>query len=82
MPQNIGRDKSPGNATAVDENYALMVANCLLNDYGILTSYFDLEPEILRFEPPLVVTKPEIDHAIDSFDQVVSLGVGGLVLSV
>jgi len=64
----------------VDENYALMVASCLLNDYGILTSYFDLAPKILRFERLLVVTKPEIDRVIDSFDQVVSLGVGGLAL--
>jgi len=72
----------PISAAAVDENYALMVASCLLNDYGILTSYFDLAPKILRFEPPLVVTKPEIDRAIDAFDQVLGLSVGSLTLSV
>jgi len=72
----------PISAAAVDDNYALMVASCLLNDYGILTSYFDLAPKILRFEPPLVVTKPEIDRAIDAFDQVLGLSVGSLTLSV
>jgi putrescine aminotransferase len=66
----------------MEENLAAMVASCLLNDHGVLTSYFDLAPNVLRFEPPLIVTQEEIDYAIDAFDHVLGLGVSGLVLSV
>ena len=66
----------------MEENLAAMVASCLLNDHGVLTSYFDLAPSVLRFEPPLIVTKDEIDYAIDAFDQVLGLGLSGLALSV
>jgi acetylornithine/succinyldiaminopimelate/putrescine aminotransferase len=58
------------------------VASCLLNDHGVLTTYFDLAPRILRFEPPLIATKQEIDYAIDAFDHVLGLGMAGLALSV
>jgi len=72
----------PISGTTMDENFALMVASSLLNDHGLLTTYFDLAPKILRFEPPLIVSKEEIDYAIDAFDHVLGLGVGGLALSV
>ena len=69
----------PGETLA--ESFVLMVASSLLNDYGVLTSYFDLAPRTLRFEPPLTVSEEEIDYAIDSLDRVLTLGVGGLTLS-
>jgi putrescine aminotransferase len=72
----------PVSGGTMGENFALMVASCLLNDHGVLTTYFDLSPRILRFEPPLIVSKEEIDHAIDALDQVLGLGVIGLALSV
>jgi putrescine aminotransferase len=72
---------SPVSGAGMDENFALLVASCLLNDHGVLTTYFDLAPDVLRFEPPLIVSKAEIDYAIDAFDHVLGLGVGGLALS-
>lgn len=72
----------PISGATMDENYALMVASCLLNDHAVLTTYFDLAPKTLRFEPPLIATKQEIDYAIDAFDHVLGLGMGGLALSV
>jgi putrescine aminotransferase len=72
---------SPISGAGMDENFALMVASCLLNDHGVLTTYFDLAPNILRYEPPLIVSRAEIDCAIDAFDHVLGLGVGGLALS-
>ena len=72
----------PISGATMDESFALMIASCLLNDHGVLTTYFDLAPGILRFEPPLIVSKEEIDYAIDAFDHVLGLGVGGLALSV
>ena len=70
----------PGDHAA--ENRAAMIASCLLNDHGILTLYFDLAPNVIRFEPPLIVTQAEIDRAIDALDHVLGLGVAGLVASV
>jgi putrescine aminotransferase len=73
---------SPVSGAGMDENFALVVASCLLNEHGVLTTYFDLAPNILRFEPPLIVSKPEIDSAIDALDRVLGRGVSGLALSV
>jgi putrescine aminotransferase len=70
----------PGQHAA--ENLAAMIASCLLNDHGVLTLYFDLAPNVIRFEPPLIVTQAEIDRAIDALDQVLGLGLAGLVSSV
>ncbi len=67
--------------STMGENFALMVASGLLNEHGVLTTYFDLAPSILRFEPPLIVSKEEIDYAIEAFDEVLSRGVSGLALS-
>ena len=72
----------PVSRAAMGETFALMVASCLLNDHGVLTTYFDLAPRVLRFEPPLTVSKEEIDYAIDAFDHVLGLGLSGLALSV
>lgn len=69
-------------AVGIGENYVAMVASCLLNEHDILTTYFDLAPGTLRFEPPLIVSKEQIDYAIDALDHVLSLGVGSLALSV
>lgn len=73
---------APVPGAVMEENFALVVASCLLNDHGVLTTFFDLAPAVLRFEPPLIVTKEEIDYAIDALDQVLGLGVSGLALSV
>jgi putrescine aminotransferase len=67
-----------GHAT---EDYTGLVIGRLLNKHGILTSYCDLDPSVLRFEPPLVVTKEQIDAAVDAIDEVLGHGVAGLALS-
>jgi len=64
------------------ENYVPLVASCLLNDYGVLTTHYDLAPDVLRFEPPLTVTQEQLDQAIDALDEVLGLGMGRLVMSV
>lgn len=47
----------------------------------MLTSYYDLDPSVVRFEPPLTVNKEHIDLAIGALDEtldknLLSLGLG------
>ena len=65
----------------MEENYSAMVITRLLNKHGVLTSYFDLDTKVLRFEPPLIVTKEQVDHAVDAFAESLSKGTAGLTLS-
>lgn len=71
----IDAPKVPG-----DENVAAMVLNRLLNKHGILTSLYDLAPSIIRFEPPLIVTRAEIDEAVQALDESLSKGTLGLTM--
>jgi len=74
--------RPPRSALGMKENYVPLVASCLLNDYGVLTTHYDLAPDVLRFEPPLTVTQEQLDQAIDALDEVLGLGMGRLVMSV
>jgi putrescine aminotransferase len=68
-------------AEAKAENLALMVIGALLHEHGILTSYFDFDPKVIRFEPPLVATREQVDEAVDAFDRVLSKGAKALALA-
>lgn len=70
--------KVPG--ANMDENFGAMVMSRLANKHGILTAYYDLAPTVLRFEPPLIVTKEQIDQAVDAFAAVLGKGTTGLTL--
>lgn len=72
----------PASGQVMRENFTAIVASCLLNEHGLLTTFFDLAHTTLRFEPPLIVTHDEIDRAIDALDRVLGLGPAGLALSV
>jgi putrescine aminotransferase len=56
----------------------LMAGSHLLNNGGILTSYYDLAPTVIRFEPPLTVTTDQIDEAVNALDATLSKGIVGL----
>lgn len=63
------------------ENLAPMAISRLLNKHGILTSYYDLAPAVLRFEPPLTVTEDQIDKAVDALDATLSMGTLGISIA-
>ena len=65
----------------MEENLSAMVITSLLNEHGILTSYCDLDSTVVRFEPPLIVTKSQIDFAVESLDAVLGKGSLGLTMS-
>ena len=72
----------PISATVVDENFALIVASCLLNNHRVLTSYFDLAPNVTSIRASSNCSeRGDRISAIDAFDQVLGLGMTGLALS-
>ena len=65
----------------MEQNLSIMVMGELLHKHNILTSYFDFDPKVLRFEPPLIVTTEQIDNAVDALDKVLSKGKQAITLS-
>jgi acetylornithine/succinyldiaminopimelate/putrescine aminotransferase len=65
----------------MEENLSVMVIGALQHEHGILTSYYDLAPKVIRFEPPLIVTTQQIDEAVEALDKVLALGKTALALS-
>jgi putrescine aminotransferase len=53
------------------EYLAPSVGGLLLEDHGIITAYTLNNPNVIRLEPPLIVTDEQIDHVLESFEHVV-----------
>ncbi len=60
-----------------------LVASELLNKHAILTAYTLNNPNVIRMEPPLVVTKAQIDQVLNSLEHLLKTnsGLGKLALS-
>ncbi len=65
----------------MEQNLSIMVMGELLHKHNILTSYYDFDSRVLRFEPPLIVTTEQIDEAVDALDKVLSRGKQAIALS-
>jgi len=65
----------------MEHNLSIMVMGELLHKHNILTSYYDFDPKVLRFEPPLIVTTGQIDEAVEALDKVLSRGKQAIALS-
>jgi acetylornithine/succinyldiaminopimelate/putrescine aminotransferase len=63
------------------ENLSAMVISTLLNKRNVLTSYYDLDTRVLRFEPPLISTEEQIDSTVESLAEVIGKGTAGLTMS-
>lgn len=64
---------SGGRASKLSKDYlAAMVAGALLNDHGIITAYTLNNPNVIRFEPPLIITREEIDYLIEALEKIFS----------
>lgn len=53
-----------------DEYTAALVSGELLNKNKIITAYTLNNPNVIRFEPPLIVSQEEIDHVLNSLEDV------------
>lgn len=52
----------------MQQNFALMFSSYLLKDHNIITFSTLNNPNVMRIQPPLCVTKNEIDYFIKSFE--------------
>lgn len=52
------------------EYLASSIAALLLHDHGIITAYTLNNPNVIRFEPPLIVSDEQIDRALAAFEKV------------
>jgi putrescine aminotransferase len=52
------------------EYLASSIAGLLLNDHGIITAYTLNNPNVIRFEPPLIVSDEQIEYVLEAFEKV------------
>ena len=52
--------------------FAQVLAAVLLRDHGLLLQTCGLAPNVLRVEPPLVITREEIEDLLRALDQVLA----------
>jgi acetylornithine/succinyldiaminopimelate/putrescine aminotransferase len=55
------------------------VGSLLLRDYDILVAFTEYNRNVIRLEPPLIVTREEVDHFVDSLDHLLAKGITGIV---
>ncbi len=56
-----------GKINQIAEEYlAALVAAELMNDYRVITAYTLNNPNVIRLEPPLIVTREQLDHLVDA----------------
>lgn len=58
------------------EYLGAMVASALLNEHNIITAYTLNNPNVIRFEPPLIVSYQEIDYLMESLERIFSKNKG------
>lgn len=55
------------------------VGSLLLRDYDVLVAFTEYNRNVVRLEPPLIVTQAEIDTFVDALDDLLSRGVTRIV---
>lgn len=58
----------------LEENFASLVAADLKSEFKILTAYTFNNPNVIRLEPPLLVTDEQLSYAAESLDKVCGRG--------
>ncbi len=78
QPTNALLDKiSRGMVAKLSYEYlGAMIAGSLLNDYNIITAYTLNNPNVIRLEPPLIVSYEEIDYLLTALDKIFKVNNG------
>jgi len=59
-------------ADVAQENIGAMVSGVLQNDHRIITAYTLHNPAVMRLEPPLIVTREQLDEVVEALDKTLS----------
>lgn len=66
-----------GALNRISQEYAAsLVASLLMDSHGIITAYTLNNPNVMRLEPPLVVTEGQIDYVLNALEDVFSKNKG------
>lgn len=57
------------------------VGSILLRDHGILVAFTEYNRNVIRLEPPLIVTEAQVRHFIDTLDALLGRGVTAITTS-
>ncbi|MEG6569595.1 aspartate aminotransferase family protein [Thermoanaerobacterium thermosaccharolyticum] len=74
QPEGGLLDKLSGGAVSRLSNEYLgsLVAGELQNKHHIITAYTLNNPNVIRFEPPLIVTKEQLDRVVEALDEIMT----------
>lgn len=66
-----------------EEYFAALVSAELMNKYHIITAYTLNNPNVIRFEPPLIISKEQLDRLLSALDEIfrTSQSMWGLILA-
>ena len=64
-----------------EEYMGSLVAGELMNRYGIITAYTLNNPNVIRLEPPLTVTRDAIDQVIHALEEILTQSFAGVMAS-
>jgi acetylornithine/succinyldiaminopimelate/putrescine aminotransferase len=56
-----------------------LIGALLLQRHQVLVAFTEYNRNVIRLEPPLIVTREQVDAFVDAFDEVLSRGVTGIV---
>ena len=77
QPNMTFRKLTMGVADKLSQEYlGSLVVGKLLNDYNIITAYTLNNPNVVRLEPPLTVTKEQIDQSITALEAILQKNKG------
>lgn len=64
------------------EYIGALVAGELLNKYRIITAYTLNNPNVIRLEPPLIVSREQLDYMLDSLEKVLEANKGTIGMAI
>ncbi len=82
LPGHLAKKVSFGLANKLSEEYlGSLVAGELMNNYHIITAYTLNNPNVIRLEPPLDVTRKEMDILLHALEDILSTHKGFLSMA-
>lgn len=73
QPEGLGDKLSLGMTSKLSQEYmGSLIAGELMNQYCVITAYTLNNPNVIRLEPPLTVSRKEIEYVSDALDQILS----------